>query len=119
MPPPKYYYFIEDLDVTADNIPDGVLVRQFKLNNNFITYKKNMFITEATLKTLIDIDETDKKHNPILVPNKIINDIKNKNINLSTIPRIIIGKKSHFASLLHKKNINQETLLKNLNNIFK
>ena len=30
--PTKYYYFIEDLDITSDNIPDGVLVRQIKLN---------------------------------------------------------------------------------------
>ncbi len=25
-----YHYFIEDLDVTDDKIPDGILIRQFK-----------------------------------------------------------------------------------------
>jgi hypothetical protein len=119
MPPIKYYYFIEDLDVTNDAIPDGVLVRQFILRDNIIIYKDNMYITEQKLKTMITIDESGKKHKSLLVSNKVMNDIKNRNVDLSSIPRIIIGKKSHFADLLHKKNINQETLLKNLNNIFK
>ncbi len=115
----KYYYFIEDLDVTNDNVPDGVLVRQVTITNNFINYKNNMFLTDEVLKSLISIDTSNIKHKPILVSLKRMNDIKNKNIDLSTLPRIIISKKSYFAHLLHKKNINEETLLKNLNNIFK
>jgi hypothetical protein len=116
--PPKYYYFIEDLDVTNDNIPDGVLVRQFTIKDNFITYHNNNFITEDKLKSLLEQDSTKIKHKPLLVSNKILNEIKNKHVNLSTIPRIIISKKSYFAHLLHKKNIDENLLLKKLNNLF-
>lgn len=121
--PPKYYYFIEDLDITADNIPDGVLVRQFKLNikNNLIIYNKNMYLSDNKLKTIIDdiIDINDKKLNkPILLSVKIINEIKNKIIDFDRLPRVIISKKSDFAHLLHKKNIDSDKLVKKLNNIF-
>lgn len=121
--PPKYYYFIEDLDITADNIPDGVLVRQFKLNikNNLIIYNKNMYLSDNKLKTIIDdiIDINDKKLNkPILLSVKVINEIKNKIIDFDRLPRVIISKKSDFAHLLHKKNIDSDKLVKKLNNIF-
>jgi hypothetical protein len=120
MPVNKYYYFVEDLDVTDDGIPDGVLVRQISIKDNFITYHKNMYISEKKLKEMIKSNDNNQtKHKPILVSNKMINDIKNKNVDLSTIPRIIISKKSHFSLLLHKKNINETTLLKDLNNLFK
>jgi alanine racemase len=119
MPVNKYYYFIEDLDVTADGIPDGVLVRQVSIKDNFINYHKNMYISVKKLKEMIKLETSEIKHKPILVSNKIINDIKNKNVDLATIPRIVISKKSYFAQLLHKKNINQTTLLKDLNNLFK
>ena len=63
--PTKYYYFIEDLDITSDNIPDGVLVRQIKLNvkNNLIIYNKNMYLSYNNLKNIIDdiFDINDKK----------------------------------------------------------
>jgi hypothetical protein len=119
MPLNKYYYFIEDLDITDDGIPDGVLVRQISIKDNFITYHKNMYISENKLKDMIIHELSNIKHKQLLVSNKIINDIKNKNIDLSTIPRIVISKKSYFAKLLHKKNINEATLLKDLNNLFK
>lgn len=121
--PPKYYYFIEDLDITSDNIPDGVLVRQFKLDikNNLIIYNKNMYLSDNKLKTIIDdiIDIKDKKINkPILLSVKVINEIKNKIIDFDRLPRVIISKKSDFAHLLHKKNIDSDKLVKKLNNIF-
>jgi hypothetical protein len=119
MPVNKYYYFVEDLDVTDDGIPDGVLVRQVSIKNNFITYRKNMYISENKLKDMIKTEITTIKYKPILVSNKIINDIKNKNIDLTNIPRILISKKSYFSQLLHNKNINEKTLLKDLNNLFK
>jgi 3-methyladenine DNA glycosylase Mpg len=117
--PLKYYYFIEDLDVTDDNIPDGVLIRQFSINQrtNTINYTKNNYITVNKLKEILVIDD-DKKHKPILLSNKIMNDIKNRNIELNSIPRIIIGKKSFFADLLHTKNINMNKFLINLNKLF-
>lgn len=117
--PLKYYYFIEDLDVTDDNIPDGVLIRQFSINqrNNTINYTKNNYITVNKLKEILVIDD-DKTHKPILLSNKVMNDIKNANVELKSIPRIIISKKSFFAKLLHKKNIDMNILLKKLNNLF-
>jgi hypothetical protein len=115
----KYYYFIEDLDVTNDDIPDGVLIRQFSINikTNSINYIKNNYITVNKLKEILVVD-TDKKHKPILVSNKLMNDIKNRNVDLSSLPRIIISKKSFFADLLHKKNIDMNKLIENLNNLF-
>ena len=114
-----YYYFIEDLDVTDDDIPDGVLIRQFTINKttNTINYTKNNYITVNKLKEILVVD-TDKTHKPILVSNKLINDIKNRNIEFNSLPRIIISKKSFFANLLHKKNIDMNKLLDNLNNLF-
>lgn len=120
---PKYYYFIEDLDITADNIPDGVLVRQFKLDikKNLIIYNKNIYLSEIKLKNIIDeiIDIKDTKINKsILLSVKVINEIKNKKIDFDRLPRVIISKKSVFAHLLHKKNIDINKLVKKLNNIF-
>jgi 3-methyladenine DNA glycosylase Mpg len=117
--PLKYYYFIEDLDVTDDTIPDGVLIRQFTINQrtNTINYTKNNYITVNKLKEILVIDD-DKKHKPILLSNKVMNDIKNTNIELKSIPRIFISKKSFFADLLHKKNINMNIFLANLNKLF-
>ena len=120
---PKYYYFIEDLDITADNIPDGVLVRQFKINikDNLIIYNKNMYLSENKLKNIIDdivkVND-DKTNKSILLSAKVINEIKNKIIDFERLPRIIISKKSSFAKLLHNKNININKLIKKLNNIF-
>mgnify|MGYP003335927564 CR=1 FL=1 len=52
----KFYYFIEDLDVTNDNIPDGVLIRQFKIDfkNNSYIYKKNNYISKEVLEKIIE-----------------------------------------------------------------
>ena len=121
--PTKYYYFIEDLDITSDNIPDGVLVRQIKLNvkNNLIIYNKNMYLSYNNLKNIIDdiFDINDKKNNkPILISNKVINEIKNKHLDLEKLPRIIISNKSVFAHLVHNRNININKLIKKLNIIF-
>jgi hypothetical protein len=120
---PKYYYFIEDLDITADKIADGVLVRQFKLDikKNLIIYNKNIYLSEIKLKNIIDeiIDIKDTKINKsILLSVKVINEIKNKKIDFDRLPRVIISKKSVFAHLLHKKNIDINKLVKKLNNIF-
>lgn len=115
----KYYYFVEDLDVTDDGIPDGVLVRQVSIKDNFINYHKNMYISENKLKIMIKNEFTQTKHKSLLVSVKMINDIKNKKVDLSAIPRIIISKKSYFAKLIKNNNINEEILLKDLNNLFK
>jgi hypothetical protein len=121
--PPKYYYFIEDLDITSDNIPDGVLVRQCKINikKNFIIYNKNIFISHEHLKTMINeiIDVNNKNNNKsILISNKVINEIKNKHLDFEKLPRVIISNKSDFAHLLHNQNIDINKLIKKLNIIF-
>jgi hypothetical protein len=121
--PPKYYYFIEDLDITSDNIPDGVLVRQCKINikKNFIIYNKNIFISHEHLKNMINeiIDVNDKKNSKsILISDKVINEIKNKHLDFEKLPRVIISNKSDFAHLLHNQNININKLIKKLNIIF-
>jgi len=121
--PPKYYYFIEDLDITSDNIPDGVLVRQCKINikKNFIIYNKNIFISHEHLKNMINeiIDVNDNKNSKsILISDKVINEIKNKHLDFEKLPRVIISNKSDFAHLLHNQNININKLIKKLNIIF-
>lgn len=121
--PPKYYYFIEDLDITSDNIPDGVLVRQCNINikKKFIIYNKNIFISHDHLNNIIDdiIDINHKKiYESILISNKVINEIKNKNLDFEQLPRVIISNKSVFAHLLHKRNIDVNKLIKKLNIIF-
>jgi hypothetical protein len=120
----KYYYFIEDLDVTNDSIPDGVLIRQFTINFNNQTYNytKNNYISKELLEKIIeDIHNSNNKTDvkPILVSQKKMNDIKNKLIDLNKIPRVIISKKSVFAYLLHKKSLDINKLLKDINKIFK
>jgi len=121
--PPKYYYFIEDLDITSDNIPDGVLVRQCKINikKNFIIYNKNIFISHEHLKNMINeiIDVNDNKNSKsILISDKVINEIKNKHLDFEKLPRVIISNKSDFAHLLHNQNIDINKLIKKLNIIF-
>ena len=122
--PPKYYYFIEDLDVTNDNIPDGVLVRQCKINikNQIINYTKNSYVSELKLSSIIShvINNTDsnKLHKPILLSKKTINEIKNKKLEFERLPQIIISKKSFFSHLLHNQPIDNSKLVKELNNLF-
>jgi len=120
----KYYYFIEDLDVTDDKIPDGVLVRQFKINKekNTYFYTKNCYITEANLKKIID-DVVISNHpnkklmKTILVSNLKMNKIRNKHIPFDEIPRVAISKKSHFADLIKGKNIDICKLVNDLKKI--
>lgn len=120
----KFYYFIEDLDITNDNIPDGVLIRQFKIDvkKNMYIYTKNNYISkELLVQILDDILKSKSKVDvkPILVSHKVMNNIKNKMVPLEEVPRVIISKSSYFAHLLHKKPIDINKLIKDLNKIFK
>jgi len=119
----KFYYFIEDLDITNDKIPDGVLVRQFIIDkkNNFYIYTKNNYISKEMLEKILDdliISSNKSSVKPILVSNKTINAIKNKLISIDKIPRVILSKKSFFAHLIHNKQIDIKKLIKDLNKIF-
>jgi len=120
----KFYYIFEDLDITNDRIPDGVLVRQFKIDNkkDMYIYTKNNYLSKEILQKLLDdilksTHKTDIK--PILVSHKFMNDVKNKLISNDKIPRIIISKTCYFSHLLHKKPIDIDKLLKDLNKIFR
>ena len=98
-------------------------MRQCKLDikKNLIIYNKNLYLSDKTLSLIINdiTDVNDKKaHKPILLSNKVINEIKNKIIEFERLPRVIISKKSDFAHLLHNKNININKLVKKLNEKF-
>jgi hypothetical protein len=117
----NYYYFIEDLDVTNDNLPDGVLVRQYKIDKkrNIYHYIKNSYITDDNLVKILDDvviqNNADKKLlNTILVSNLTMNKIRNKHIPIEKIPRVAISKTSHFAHLIKGKNIDISKLIKDL-----
>lgn len=116
MAPPKYYYFIEDLDVSGDNIPDGVLIRQFKIfkTSKQIIYTKNNYISNIKLNSLF----IKKKKN---IDNKLFNDtemnlIKNSNYDFNNLPRIIIMNNTSFSKCFI--NIDLNMFLKELNKLF-
>ena len=119
----NYYFFIEDLDVTNDDLPDGVLVRQFKIDKkrNIYHYVKNSYITDDNLVKIIDDvviqiqnNSDNKLLNTILVSNLMMNKIRNKHIPIEEIPRVAISKSSHFAHLIKGKNIDITKLIKDL-----
>jgi hypothetical protein len=120
-----FYYFIEDLDVSDDKIPDGVLVRQFKINKDtgMYEYTKNCYITSDNLKKIIDdvvlpSNDTNKKLiKTILVSHNKLNKIRNKHIPIDKIPHVVICKTSHFAHFIKDKNININKLLIDLKKI--
>ncbi len=117
----KYYYFIEDLDITNDKIPDGVLIRQLYIKNGNYYYTKNMYVSEKKLTEIVnDIISSDKKTDKkeLIVSQSQLNQIKNKKIKIEELPRVIINKKSYFTHLLHHKNLNLTKLLKDLNKLF-
>lgn len=119
----KFYYFVEDLDVTNDDIPDGVLVRQFLIDTktNYFTYTKNNYLSKPILEKIIeDVHDSTNKSNikPLLVSKKTLNAIKNKKIDIELIPRIIISKTSVFSHLLHRKPIDINKLIDNMNKLF-
>lgn len=119
----KFYYFVEDLDITNDKIPDGVLVRQFLIDRktNFFTYTKNNYLSHQMLEKIIeDVKNSTHKSDikPLLVSKKTINAIKNKKIDIDEIPRVIISKTSVFSYLLHKKPIDIKKLITDMNKLF-
>ncbi len=119
----KFYYFVEDLDITNDKIPDGVLVRQFLIDRktNYFTYTKNNYLSHQMLEKIIeDVKNSTHKSDikPLLVSKKTINAIKNKKIDIDEIPRVIISKTSVFSYLLHKKPIDIKKLITDMNKLF-
>jgi len=106
------YYLMEDIDVTNDKIPDGVLIREFKIDKKTdrYVYVKNCYITEESLKKIIDDvvikEDVNKNINTILVSKNIINKIRNNHLPVNEIPKIVISKNSHFSHLIKGKNIN-------------
>lgn len=139
----KYFYFIEDLDITSDKIPDGVLIRQCKINieKKKIYYTKNNYVSFEKLKDMINncyetkiitsqkIKKGEKHYTKTIVHNnnrlilmsaKTINEIKNNKLDFKRLPRIIISKKTHFNKHFNNNSniVNINKLLKNINNLF-
>jgi ribosomal protein L7Ae-like RNA K-turn-binding protein len=139
----KYYYFIEDLDITSDKTPDGILIRQCKINiekkkifytkNNYVSFEKlKDIITDCYEPKIITSKKTKKgekhytktivhnKNKLILMSAKTINEIKNNKLDFKRLPRIIISKKTHFNKHFNSNSyiINNNKLLKNINNLF-
>jgi len=119
----KFYYFIEDLDVTGDNIPDGVLIRQFTIDmkGGYYKYTRNSYVSQEKLKEILeDIeDKTNKKTlKGILVSNATLNKIRNLYLPLDEVPQVVISKSSYFAHLLKGKQIDIMKLVKDLNKLF-
>lgn len=120
----NFYYFIEDLDVTDDKIPDGVLVRQLKINKDtgMYEYTKNCYITAHNLKKIIDdviipYGTNKKLIKTILVSHNKLNKIRNKHVPIDKIPNVVICNTSHFADFIKNKNININKLLTDLKKI--
>ena len=73
-------------------------------------YVKNCYITEGSLKKIIDDvvikEDVNKNINTIMVSNLTINKIRNNHLPVDEIPKIVISKKSHFSHLIKGKHIN-------------
>jgi len=97
----NYYFFIDDLDVTNDKIPDGILVRKVKLDfsNKKILYLKNFYITSEKLFNSDIYNKTKRKINNLgkyLISNMNLFRVHLFDVDKKLIPHIIISKNSYF-----------------------
>mgnify|MGYP003332380166 CR=1 FL=1 len=111
----KNLYVGEDKFETVEQLPFLVISSENKI---CILIKGR---SKKNLEKIENIHNSKNKSDvkPILVSHKKMNDIKNKIIDLKEIPRIIISKTSVFSHLLHKKPIDINKLVKEINKIFK
>lgn len=119
----KFYYFVEDLDVSGDNIPDGVLIRQLLIDSKggYYKYTKNSYVSKEKLQEILeDIKSRSGIRNlkEILVSKATLNKIRNLNLPVDEVPRVVISKSSYFAHLLKGKQIDIMKLVKDLNKLF-
>ena len=118
----KFYFFIDDLDVTGDKIPDGILVRkvEFDFKNKRIIYYKNNYVTKENLINA-DIYKLKSKINNLdkyLISNMTLFRLRVFDVNKKLIPKIIISKNSYFHKNKYFNNVNMNKFYNFLNNLF-
>lgn len=119
----KFYFFIDDLDVSGDKIPDGILVRKVQLDfkNKKIIYYKNNYITK---ENLFNADIYKSKSSSINNLHKYL--ISNMNsfrvhlfeVDKKLIPNIIISSNSYFHKNNSFNNVNMNKFYNYLNKLF-
>ena len=120
----KFYFFIDDLDVSGDKIPDGILVRKVQLDfkNKKIIYYKNNYITKENLfnADIYKIKSSKSSNNlhKYLISNMNLFRIHLFEVNKKLIPNIIISNNSYFHKNSYFNNVNMNKLYNFLNNLF-
>ena len=116
----NFYFFIDDLDVTGDKIPDGILVRKVQLDfkNKKIIYYGNNYITKETLSNSNIHSLKSNNIDEYLISNMNLLRLHIFDINKKLIPNIIISEKSYFYKNKYFNNININKFYKFLNNLF-
>ena len=119
----KFYFFIDDLDVSGDQIPDGVLVRKIELDfkNKKIIYYKNNYITKENLFNS-DIykvkSSTSNNLHKYLISNMNSFRVHLFDVDKKLIPNIIISSNSYFHKNKSFNNVNMNKFYNYLNNLF-
>ena len=119
----KFYFFIDDLDVSGDKIPDGVLVRKIELDfkNKKIIYYKNNYITKENLFNS-DIykvkSSTSNNLHKYLISNMNSFRVHLFDVDKKLIPNIIISSNSYFYKNKSFNNVNMNKFYNYLNNLF-
>ena len=119
----KFYFFIDDLDVSGDKIPDGVLVRKIELDfkNKKIIYYKNNYITKENLFNS-DIykvkSSTSNNLHKYLISNMNSFRVHLFDVDKKLIPNIIISSNSYFHKNKSFNNVNMNKFYNYLNNLF-
>lgn len=120
----KFYFFIDDLDVSGDKIPDGILVRKVELDfkNKKIIYYKNNYITKENLinANIYKIKSSKSSNNlhKYLISNMNLFRIHLFEVDKKLIPNIIISNNSYFHKNSYFNNVNMNKLYNFLNNLF-
>ena len=120
----KFYFFIDDLDVSGDKIPDGILVRKVQLDfkNKKIIYYKNNYITKENLfnANIYKIKSSKSSNNlqKYLISNMNLFRIHLFEVNKKLIPNIIISNNSYFHKNSYFNNVNMNKLYNFLNKLF-
>jgi hypothetical protein len=120
----KFYFFIDDLDVSGDKIPDGILVRkvEFDFKNKKIIYHKNNYITKENLLSAniykLKSNKNNNNLNKYLISNMNSFRLHVFDVNKKLIPNIIISANSYFYENKYFNNVNINKFYDYLNNLF-
>lgn len=117
----KFYFLIDDLDVTGDDIPDGILVRKIELDfkNKKILYHKNNYITKETLEEAnIYNSKINSNLHKYLISNMNMFRVHLFEVDKKLIPNLIISANSYFYENKLFKKININKFYNFLNKLF-